>query len=281
MALQRGLIKARTIGEKRRVGGAAVLIAVCGQAVSLQTQTAARFMQEDVASGNVPLAGGWREFGVEVGFAFGNGAEFEGAATADVLVVAEVAAEVIAHAFPDMHARGDDGERRWCGAAMQAAGVAVRVRFVRALTVQCVPVVTADRGVDKAKRRAVLLDAGDDDAELPGVFDEFARAVDGVNQPVVVRRILVNSGIGFFAQAGKVDDAWQFAGEEIMRGKIGFGKRGVVTFLLDVVAIRLSVERQNRCPGFLSESSDLLNQVLRVSAQKLPVRHFFWYRVFR
>lgn len=83
-----------------------------------------------------------------------------------------------------------------------------QIGFVRALTVQGEPVVAADGRVNKAKRRAVLLDAGDDDAELPGVFDEFARAVDGVNQPVVVRRILVDCSIGFFAQAGEVNDAW-------------------------------------------------------------------------
>ena len=180
-----------------------------------------------------------------------------------------------------MGACGDDGKRRGCGAAMQAAGIASRVGFVRALTAQGEPVVAADGRVNKAKRRAVLLDAGDDDAELPGVFDEFARAVDGVNQPVVVRRILVDGSIGFFAQAGEVDDARQFADKDVVRGEVGRGERGVVAFLLNAVAVRPLVERQNRCPGFLSESSDLFDKVLRVSAQKVPIRHFFWYRVFR
>lgn len=279
MALQRGLIKARTIGEEGRID--AVALAILGQVVAQQTQAAARFMQQDVAGGDVPLAGGGREFGIEVGVAFGNGAEFERAATADVLIVAKIAGEVIAHAFAEMGACGDDGERRGCDAAMQAAGIARRIGFVRALTAQGEPVVAADGRVNKAKRRAVLLDAGDDDAELPGVFDEFARAVDGVNQPVVVRRILVDGSIGFFAQAGEVNDARQFADKDVVRGEVGRGERGVVAFLLNAVAVRPLVERQNRCPGFLSESSDLFDKVLRVSAQKVPIRHFFWYRVFR
>ena len=279
MALQRCLIKARTIGEEGRID--AVALAILGQVVAQQTQAAARFMQQDVAGGDIPLAGGGREFGIEVGVAFGNGAEFERAATADVLIVAKIAGEVIAHAFAEMGACGDDGERRWRGATMQAARVASRIGFVRALTVQGEPVVAADGRVNKAKRRAVLLDAGDDDAELPGVFDEFARAVDGVNQPVVVRRILVDCSIGFFAQAGEVDDARQFADKDVVRGEVGRGERGVVAFLLNAVAVRPLVERQNRCPGFLSESSDLFDKVLRVSAQKVPIRHFFWYRVFR
>lgn len=279
MALQRGLIKARTIGEEGRID--AVALAILGQVVAQQTQAAARFMQQDVAGGDIPLAGGGREFGIEVGVAFGNGTEFERAATADVLIVAKIAGEVIAHAFAEMGACGDDGKRRGCGAAMQAAGIASRVGFVRALTAQGEPVVAADGRVNKAKRRAVLLDAGDDDAELPGVFDEFARAVDGVNQPVVVQRILVDGSIGFFAQAGEVDDARQFADKDVVRGEVGRGERGVVAFLLNAVAVRPLVERQNRCPGFLSESSDLFDKVLRVSAQKVPVRHFFWYRVFR
>lgn len=279
MALQRGLIKARTVGEEGRID--AVALAILGQVVAQQTQAATRFMQQDVAGGYIPLAGGGREFGIEVGVAFGNGTEFERAATADVLIVAKIAGEVIAHAFAEMGACGDDGEWRWRGAAMQAVGIASRVGFVRALTVQGEPVVAADGRVNKAKRRAVLLDAGDDDAELPSVFDEFARAVDRVNQPVVVRRILVDGSIGFFAQAGEVDDARQFADKDVVRGEVGRGERGVVAFLLNAVAVRPLVERQNRCPGFLSESSDLFDKVPRVSAQKVPVRHFFWYRVFR
>ena len=66
-----------------------------------------------------------------------------------------------------------------------------------------------------------------------------------------------------------------------MRRKVGGGERGVIAFLLDVVALWLPVKRQNRCPGFLSEGSDLFDEVLRVRAQKMPVRHFFWCRVFR
>ena len=56
MALQRGLIKARTVGEEGRID--AVALAILGQAVAQQTQAAARFMQQDVAGGDVPLAGG-------------------------------------------------------------------------------------------------------------------------------------------------------------------------------------------------------------------------------
>ena len=277
--LQRRFVKTGAVSEKGRVERVAA--AVLREMVAEQAQTAARFMQEDVAGGNVPLAGSRGEFGIEVGIAFRNSAEFEGAAAADVAVVAEIVAEVRAHPLAQSRTGGDDGRWRRCGAALQAASVAARVGLVGALSMQRVPVVAADWGVDEAERWPPLPDAGNGDAELARVFDKFARAVNGVNQPVVVRRILVDGSIGFFAQAGEVNDARQFADKDVVRGEVGRGERGVVAFLLNAVAVRPLVERQNRCPGFLSESSDLFDKVLRVSAQKVPVRHFFWYRVFR
>lgn len=57
MALQRGLIKARTVGEEGRID--AVALAILGQAVAQQTQTAARFMQQDVAGGDIPIGWWW------------------------------------------------------------------------------------------------------------------------------------------------------------------------------------------------------------------------------
>lgn len=90
---------------------------------------------------------------------------------------------------------------------MQAARFTVGVAFISACTVQCVPVFVAHWRVDKAECRAPLLNAGDGDAKLAGVFDELARAVNRINQPVISGGILVHRAVGFFAETGQVNDA--------------------------------------------------------------------------
>ena len=197
-------------------------------------------MQQDVAGSGVPLAGGRREFGVDVGAAVSDGAEFEGAAAADVAVAAEVGTEVVAHEAAEARAGGDDGRRLRHGATVQA-GVAVFVVFVGAFVAQGVPVGAADRGINETEGGVAMLDAGDGDAELTAALDKFAGAVDGVYQPVVVRRVAVHGGIGFFAEAGQVKDVRQVANEEVVGGKVCFGERGVVVFDPDVVAVGVVV----------------------------------------
>ena len=85
IVLQRFFTKARTIGEERGIDGRTGTITA--RKVTVIAQTAACFAQQDVACGGIPLTGGGRKFGVDVGMTFGDGAELEGAAATDVVIM--------------------------------------------------------------------------------------------------------------------------------------------------------------------------------------------------
>ena len=121
------------------------------------------------------------------------------------------------------------------------AGMFRAVVLVGPFITQGIPVSAANWRINKTKGWLAMLYPGNSNAELAAAFNEFARAVNGVYQPVIVRRMLMHTGIRFFAKTRQIHQVRQSADEHVMRSEIRFGQRGVIILDPDMVAIRMIV----------------------------------------
>ena len=115
------------------------------------------------------------------------------------------------------------------------------VVFIGPFIMQGIPVSTINWRINETKGWLAVLYPGNSNAELTTALNKFTCAINGVYQPVIVRRMLMYTGIRFFAKTRQIHQVRQSAHEYVMRGEIRFGQRSVIVLDPDMVAIRMVV----------------------------------------
>src|SRR5512143_277663 len=122
---------------------------------------------------------------------------------------------------------------------MDALRIAARLALEGALSAASGVVDADDRRIDHTQYRLVMVDEGDSDGELSGATDEFAGAVERVDQPVALPAgtLAERDAGGLF---GEYRDAGREVGQacidHLMGGHVRFGERGHVLLVLDTEA---------------------------------------------